>query len=99
MTIQEADRLANQSKKLSRLSLEMHAKAKEVAQIHYGLESGVTILRSEDVVGSFLEVLNYFEGQLPWVSVRVILPQKDEGKRRHFYQPWVKISSAETDNL
>ena len=96
MTIDAARALLKQSDELHAAGHKLRLDAIKMFADHYGLVPGVTRLRSEGREGVFLELLNQFDGPVPWVKVLFDppLPQRF-GKYGHFYQAWEIVPQSE----
>ncbi len=93
--VPEYERIQSEIDAHVRIIDELGARGDEILCRHYGLIPGETLLRSGDIIGVFLEILNYRGGkQVPWVRVRIVSPEHLAGKGRHFYEAgWEKVDA------
>ena len=92
----QAWELLAQAKTLQTVSNRLEREARDKIIAHYGLVKGKTMLRSgaEDTfgwTGRYVEVVNFLEGQMPWVRVQLDpLPPNRQGTGRYqnFFGKW-----------
>ena len=92
----QAWELLAHAKTLQTVSNRLEREAREKIIEHYGLVKGKTMLRSraDDTfgwTGRYVEVVNFLEGQMPWVRVQLepLPPNKEgNGRAQNFFGKW-----------